>query len=62
MPSRERYFPGADVFLVREDGEVDLLPVTVEEAAELAEENPDNNYFALYRYSHREVDAAGKPI
>lgn len=62
MPDTERYFPGADVYLVREDGEVDLLPITVEEAAELAEESPDDNYFALYAYTKRDVDPAGKPV
>lgn len=62
MPTRERYFPGTDVYLLREDGEVDLLPVTVEEAAGLAEADPEKNYFPLYRYAHREVDAAGQPI
>jgi hypothetical protein len=62
MPTRERYFPGADVYLVREDGEVDLLPITTEEAAELAEADLEANYFAVYMYAHREVDAAGKPL
>lgn len=50
---RERYFAGADVFMVRADGDIDYVPVTLQEAAELASLAPDINYFAIYRYEEK---------